>query len=287
MAFGYIYKIVNTINTKVYIGQTTRSIAARFKEHLRNCNTASKKSMHLYTAMNAYGKDNFSIELLEEAASQDELNEKEIYWINYYDSLNNGYNMKQGGQDENPMNSSIVKEKHDIKMRSEEVRTKISKAMSEYRSINGFSDIHRQKLSEAAKNQIYFYKADKITHTNKNNQARIEQLLQDGWTLAKPDKLDKPAAQTEPAMNNLGKIKAFATRSVPCYCILITGERFSFGSILEAGLWWYNNFKPFGETYSEVTYQRKIKASIAGKSISFGTRGRPDYKEVTNIKWYK
>ena len=255
--------------------------------------------MHLYTAMNAYGKDKFSIELLEEAASQDELNEKEIYWINYYDSLNNGYNMKHGGQDENPMNSSIVKEKHDIKMRSEEVRTKISKAMSEYRNEHGFSEAHRQKLSEAAKNQVYFYKEDKVTHTHKNNQAKIDQLLLDGWTLVKIESKKyrypkKPASSTlketrslPDTLNSLGKIKAFATRSVSCYCILITGERFSFESILEAGLWWYNNFKPFGETYSEVTYQRKIKASIAGKPISFGTRGRPDYKEVTNIKWCK
>jgi group I intron endonuclease len=274
MAFGYIYKITNTVNSKVYIGQTTRSIEARFKEHLRNCNTVSKKSMHLYAAMNTYGKENFSIELLGEAASQDELNEKEIYWINYYDSLNNGYNMKQGGQDENPMNSSIVREKHDIKMRSEEVRTKISKSMTEYRNKHGFSASHRQKLSEAAKNQLYYLKDDRVTHVNKHDTEKIAQLVADGWVPV--DKENKEI-----------KLKAFATRSVPCYCILITGEKFSFESILEAGLWWYNNFKPFGETYSEVTYQRKIKASIAGKPISFGTRGRPDYKEVTNIKWYK
>ena len=70
--------------------------------------------------------------------------------------------MKQGGQDENPMNSEIVRKKHDDKMRSEEVRAKISKSMSEYRNTHGFSDQHRQKLSEAAKNQIYFYKENKV-----------------------------------------------------------------------------------------------------------------------------
>ena len=85
MAYGYIYKIINTLNTKVYIGQTTRTLAARWKEHLRNCTTKSKQTMHLYAAMNAYGKDHFSIELLDTAGTLEELNEKEIYWINFYD----------------------------------------------------------------------------------------------------------------------------------------------------------------------------------------------------------
>jgi hypothetical protein len=113
-----------------------------------------------------------------------------------------------------------------------------------------------------------------VTHVNRNDSEKITKLLAEGWVQA--DKSNK----------NL-KIKAFATRSVACYCILITGERFYFDSILEAGQWWFENFKPFGDTYSEVTYQRKIKASIAGKPISFGVKGRPNYKEVTNIKWYK
>ena len=274
MIYGYIYKIVNTLNTKVYVGQTTRTLAARWKEHLRNCTTKSKQTMHLYTAMNAYGKEHFSIELLDTAETLEELNEKEIYWINFYDSLNNGYNMKQGGQDENPMNSDIVKEKHDQKMRSEEVRSKISKSMSNYRQTHGFSDSHLQKLSNAAKGHLYFGKEDKMTHVSKDDAVKIAQLLAEGWVQA--DKNNKDL-----------KLKAMATRSVPCYCILITGERFSFESILEAGLWWFENFKPFGDNYSEVTYQRKIKASIAGKPITFGTKGRADYKEVTNIKWYK
>lgn len=272
MAFGYIYKITNTLNTKVYIGQTTRSLAARWQEHLRNCNTKAKQTLHLYTAMNAYGRENFQIELLDEAATIEELNEKEIYWINFYDSLNNGYNMKHGGQDENPMNSAVVKEKHDEKMRSEEVRSKISKSMTEYRNTHGFSADHKQKLSDAAKNQVYFYKDDKVTHTHVDNQDRINQLLQEGWLTVE---------------KGSHKVKAFATRSVGCYCILSTGESFAFDSILEAGVWWFENFKPFGETYSEVTYQRKIKASIADKPITFGNKGSKAYKEITNIKWYK
>lgn len=79
MAFGYIYKITNTINNKVYVGQTTRTLEDRFKEHLRNCNAKSKQTVHLYSAMKTHGKENFSISLLDEALTLEELNQKEIY----------------------------------------------------------------------------------------------------------------------------------------------------------------------------------------------------------------
>ena len=55
---GYIYKIVNKINNKVYIGQTTRTIDIRWKQHLNNINHVDT---HLYRAMKNYGPENFSI----------------------------------------------------------------------------------------------------------------------------------------------------------------------------------------------------------------------------------
>lgn len=79
MIYGYIYKITNTINNKVYIGQTTRTVEARFQEHLHSCTQKSKATLHLYSAMNLYGKENFKVEMIEEATSQEDLNEKEIY----------------------------------------------------------------------------------------------------------------------------------------------------------------------------------------------------------------
>lgn len=272
MIYGYIYKITNNINNKVYIGQTTRTVETRFQEHLHNCTQKAKATIHLYGAMKLYGKEKFKVETIDSAESQEELNKKEIYWINFYDSIATGYNMIPGGSEENPMNSEIVKKKHTEKLRSEEVRQKISKTMHELRTTQGFSEEHLKKLSEAAKNQIYFYKDDQVTHVNQANTDKIKQLLLEGWDYI---------------TNKTTKIKALATRSVGCYCIIDTGESFYFDSILEAGLWWYNTYKPFGETYSDATYQRKIKASIAGKSITFGNKGRDSYKEVTNIKWYK
>ena len=89
---GYIYKIINKINNKVYIGQTTRTIDIRWKQHLNNINHVDT---HLYRAMKNYGPENFSIEKIEETEN---LDEREIYWIQYYDSFNNGYNMTLGGK---------------------------------------------------------------------------------------------------------------------------------------------------------------------------------------------
>lgn len=96
--YGYIYKITNIINNKIYIGQTGKSIDVRFKEHLNeafNLNTQRP----LYKAMRKYGKDNFKIEIIEKVSLRD-LDNKECFYIKMYDCLaikGNGYNITYGG----------------------------------------------------------------------------------------------------------------------------------------------------------------------------------------------
>ena len=58
---AFIYKIINDINQKIYIGKTKSSIQTRFKQHLYSVTHHKSKSM-LYDAMNKYGADNFIIE---------------------------------------------------------------------------------------------------------------------------------------------------------------------------------------------------------------------------------
>lgn len=77
--YGYIYKIKTTASTKVYIGQTTKSIEERYKMHLAAMNMEAKKTLHLYLAMHKYGVETFSIEQIDTASSQKELDEKEQY----------------------------------------------------------------------------------------------------------------------------------------------------------------------------------------------------------------
>jgi len=91
---AYIYKITNTVNGKLYIGQTVKNIEVRFKEHV---NASKNTNYKLYKAMRKYGTDNFIIKVLQECPKE-QLNELEIYWIDKLDTIKNGYNLTKGGQ---------------------------------------------------------------------------------------------------------------------------------------------------------------------------------------------
>lgn len=85
-----IYKITNNINNKCYIGQSI-DIHRRWNAHKRQV-----VDNHLCRAFKKHGIENFSFEIIEECTIN-ELNEKEKYWIQYYDSYRNGYNETTGG----------------------------------------------------------------------------------------------------------------------------------------------------------------------------------------------
>lgn len=93
---GYIYKITNMVNNKVYIGQTKKSVQERFKIHLSNAKRHINR--YLYDAMNHYGYESFVVEQIEEC-SNNLLDDRERFWIKYYNSTdsNKGYNMTTGG----------------------------------------------------------------------------------------------------------------------------------------------------------------------------------------------
>lgn len=106
---GYIYKIYNDVNKKLYIGQTTTSIEHRFKDHIYQSNSRNTKGMAICNAIKKYGADNFHIEQVErvECFSKEELieslNKKEIYYISLYNSQRpNGYNVTEGGNNISP-----------------------------------------------------------------------------------------------------------------------------------------------------------------------------------------
>lgn len=80
---SYIYCITNHVNGKKYIGKTTSSVSKRWKEHCRDYKKERCKDRPLYRAMNKYGIDSFSIEMLEECSSK-ESSERETYWINEF-----------------------------------------------------------------------------------------------------------------------------------------------------------------------------------------------------------
>lgn len=94
---GSIYIIKNKCNDKVYIGQTIQDIEERFKQHLRPSIMKQRGTYKIYNAMNKYGKENFYHETLEVEVPQDLLDEREIYYIDLFDSYKNGYNSTYGG----------------------------------------------------------------------------------------------------------------------------------------------------------------------------------------------
>lgn len=95
-----IYKITNLTNGHCYVGQAV-DIKARWREHRFSANHPEHKDhgSPIHQALAKYGDSSFSYEILEEC-SRNELNEKEIYWIEALSSRENGnYNILRGGQD--------------------------------------------------------------------------------------------------------------------------------------------------------------------------------------------
>lgn len=87
-----IYCFTNKINNKKYIGQSI-NIEKRFLEHFNHSKNpnANGYNSKFYRALRKYGIDNFDFEIIEELPYES-LNERETFWITYYDSYNNGYN---------------------------------------------------------------------------------------------------------------------------------------------------------------------------------------------------
>ena len=102
---SYIYKITNTINDKIYVGKTHNSLEKRWKEHLRD--SVRFFNRPLYSAMRKYGTDCFKIELIEECA-RDDAEQREKYWIKYYNSFGDGYNATLGGDGRTYIDSVVV-----------------------------------------------------------------------------------------------------------------------------------------------------------------------------------
>lgn len=96
---GVIYKITNKTNNKIYIGQTRVTEPQRWQQHVWYANNCPEKdSLLLCYAIRKYGKENFQREIIEKCDNS-LLNNREIYWINYYNSTDKkiGYNLTLGG----------------------------------------------------------------------------------------------------------------------------------------------------------------------------------------------
>ncbi|MEO6303076.1 MAG: GIY-YIG nuclease family protein [Bacteroidia bacterium] len=125
-----IYKLCNKINSKIYIGQTSRTLNIRLVEHknrLKYYKEKGKTNSKLYNALSKYGFENFEVEIIDKASTIDLLNEREKFWISFYNSELQGYNSTDGG-----LNGTI----------SIETRKKISETLKGH----GCSEETRKKI---------------------------------------------------------------------------------------------------------------------------------------------
>lgn len=94
-----IYKIQNKLTGKIYIGQSV-NIERRWQNHIyfAYLNSDKNKSYNypLYKDIRDFGKNNFEFSIIEECDPK-LLNEREIYWISFFNSYKDGYNQTSGG----------------------------------------------------------------------------------------------------------------------------------------------------------------------------------------------
>lgn len=90
-----VYKIVNRVNQKIYIGYTSR-FKKRQKEHANK----SSECIRIYNAIKKYGEKNFLWFILNQVDTFEEAEFLEIFWINFFQSNNRkiGYNLTEGGK---------------------------------------------------------------------------------------------------------------------------------------------------------------------------------------------
>lgn len=113
MKKGTIYKIENLVNGKVYIGQTRKRFKRRKGSHVAKLKGNYHINDHLQNSWNKYGKENFKFSIIERCLTRN-LDDREIYWIDYYKEKTELYNFEGGG--------------HKRKIITKETREKLSKA---------------------------------------------------------------------------------------------------------------------------------------------------------------
>lgn len=162
---SYIYKISNDINDSVYIGQTIGSIQTRFKQHCYDSKRDTNNKFH--NAMRNIGIEHFKIELIEEC-SNEQLDNREKYWISYYDSCNNGYNSTKGGQNSTLKINPDYCIQYYLENKDIKTLTQITKELGV--STNNL----RELLQEAGIREKQFY----LTH-NQWSQEEIDNIKKD------------------------------------------------------------------------------------------------------------
>lgn len=155
-----VYKIVNLVNGKAYIGQTKEKFQRRYWLHKWELNQNRHPNHYLQRAWNKYGESNFIFEVIE-ILPKDKIDEREKYWIEIFRQTSGCYSIQDGGQPENLnqyISSETRKRVGEINRQrmmgsklSEETKSKMSKARKGkrvYRNNDGLTDLQATKIKE-------------------------------------------------------------------------------------------------------------------------------------------
>ena len=164
-----IYKIINQINNKIYIGQTIKTLEQRWTRHVDNARNGSECIIH--RAIRKYGKDNLLLKILFYCTSKEEANKKEIETISKLSAkVPIGYNATNGGEGSVGCIASDATRK----------RMSMSKLGNENRLGCKTTDETKAKLSIAMTGHKYWGPATRtdewkamISATNKGKQYRL------------------------------------------------------------------------------------------------------------------
>lgn len=179
-----VYKITNLINGKVYIGQTVKTLEKRFQRHKYDA-LNNIIDTHFARALRYYGVDNFKAEIIDTAETQEELTQKEQYWIRYYNSVQEGYNetdatYKSGGntyKNKTEEELTIIREK----LRVSKLGGNNPKATKvKCKNINTNEEYHFGSQSEM---QEFFNEGNHQFISKRCNHA-IKKLFRDEWLIA-------------------------------------------------------------------------------------------------------
>ena len=95
----FIYKATSITTKKVYIGQSCQTLEKRMSQHLYKATSDYDPNNHFHNAIRKYGFQDFVFQIIEDGITNNEiLDEREKYWINYYNSYYDGYNSTLGGE---------------------------------------------------------------------------------------------------------------------------------------------------------------------------------------------
>ncbi len=193
---GYIYKVICTKTNKIYIGKTESTVNSRWKEHCRAAFLPSHGDYNFpfHRAIRKYGIENFIIETIDSCKDSEELKEKEKYWIQYYDSYNNGYNASLGGDGHCKYNydqivnyylqhnCSLIDTCKYFQVYDQVVYAALNSKNIDYKKLSYQSNNNRKKYNKPIlleEEQILFFKMTDIDkYLNKNAHGNIRRCLQ-------------------------------------------------------------------------------------------------------------